>query len=158
MAFGTVMLRQSASTMPPEVSANWGTAALPAPCFVGGSNLVIWKHTRHERAAVELVRFLLSEAVLVQANRAMATLPPLSAMLDSPEFTHDPMREVMAQAIKTGRSYPAFRLWGIVEDRLVNTLLSIGAEVLAHPDRDVVDVIEQQIKPLAQRLSLTLAQ
>ena len=158
IAFGTIMLAQSASALAPEVSANWGTAALPAPCFVGGSNLVIWQHTRHERAAVELVRFLMSEAVLAQANRAMATLPPLTAMLDSAEFIPDPMRNVMAQAIKTGRSYPAFRLWGILEDRLVNTLLSIGVEVLAHPDRDLADLIDQQIIPLAQRLSLTLAQ
>lgn len=158
MAFGTISLRQSAPPLPPEVAANWGTAALPAPCFVGGSNLVIWKHARHERAAVELVRFLMSEAVLAQANRAMATLPPLIASLNSPEFAHDPMRNVMTQAIKTGRSYPAFRLWGIVEDRLVNALLSIGAEVLAHPARDLADILDQQIKPLAQRLSLTLAQ
>ncbi len=158
IAFGTIVLTQSASTLAPEITANWGTAPLPAPCFVGGSNLAIWNHTRHERAAVELVHFLMSDAVLARANRAMATLPPRLAVLDSPEFAHDPMRGVMAQAIKTGRSYPAFRLWGMLEDRLVNVLLSIGAEVLAHPDQDLTETIEQQIRPLAQRLSLTLAQ
>lgn len=158
VAFGTIMLTQSAAGIAPEVIANWGTAALPAPCFVGGSNLVIWNHTRRERAAVELVRFLMSDRALAQANRAMATLAPRLAVLDSPEFAHDPVRSVMTQAIHTGRSYPAFRLWGMVEDRLVNSLLAIGAEVLAQPDRDLRETIEQHIKPLAQRLSLTLAQ
>lgn len=158
IAFGTMMLSQPAYAIAPEVTANWGTAPLPAPCFVGGSNLVIWNHTHHERAAVELVRFLMSDAVLAQANRAMATLPPRLAVLDLPEFAHDPMQGVMAQAIKTGRSYPAFRLWGLLEDRLINALLSIGAEVIAHPDRDLTELIEQQIRPLAQRVSLTLAQ
>lgn len=158
IAFGTIMLAQPASAIAPEVTAHWGTAALPAPCFVGGSNLAIWQHTRRERAAVELVRFLMSDAVLAQANRAMATLPPRLAVLDSPEFADDPLRSVMAQAIKTGRSYPAFRLWGMLENRLVSALLNIGAEVLTQPDRDLVEMIEPQIKSLAQRLSLTLAQ
>ncbi len=158
MAFGTIMLTQSTTGIAPEVSANWGTAALPAPCFVGGSNLVIWRHTHRERAAVELVRFLMSDNVLAQANRAMATLPPRLAVLDTPEFSADPVHGVMPQAIKTGRSYPAFRLWGMLEDRLVNALLSIGAEVLAQPDRDLRETIEQQIRPLAQRMSLTFKQ
>ncbi len=158
MAFGTIMLTQSDAGIAPEVSANWGTAVLPAPCFVGGSNLVIWNHTRHERAAVELVRFLMSDAALAQANRAMATLPPRLAVLNAPEFARDPVRRVMTQAIKTGRSYPAFRLWGMLEDRLVSALLSIGSEVLAQPDRDLRATVEQHIKPLSQRLNLTLAQ
>ncbi len=158
IAFGTIRLTQPAYALAPEITANWGTAPLPAPCFVGGSNLVIWNHTRHERAAVELVRFLLSDTVLARTNRALATLPPRLSVLDLPEFAHDPLRGVMAQAVKTGRSYPAFRLWGLLEDRLVNVLLSIGTEVLAHPDRDLMETIEQQIRPLAQRLSLTLAQ
>ncbi len=158
IAFGTIMLTQSDAGIAPEVSANWGIAALPAPCFVGGSNLVIWNHARHERAAVELVRFLMSDAVLAQANRAMATLPPRLTVLNSREFANDPVRGVMTQAVKTGRSYPAFRLWGMLEERLVNALLSIGAEALAQPDRDVRETIEQSLKPLAQRLNLTLAQ
>lgn len=158
IAFGTIMLSQPADAIAPVVAANWGWVALPAPCFVGGSNLVIWKHTRRERAAVDLVRFLMSDDVLAQTNRAMAALPPRVAVLDSPEFADDSLRTVMAQAIKTGRSYPAFRLWGMVEERLVSALLNIGAEVLAQPDRDLGEAIEQQINPLAQRLSLTLTQ
>lgn len=157
VAFGTMKLAQAASVAP-EVAAHWGTAMLPAPCFVGGTNLVIWRHTRRERAAVELVRFLMSDQVLTQANRAMAALPPRLNLLDAPELAHDPVRGVMAQAIKSGRSYPAFRLWGMLEERLVGALLTIGADVLSQPDRDLRDTIELHIKPLAQRLNLTLAQ
>jgi multiple sugar transport system substrate-binding protein len=157
MAFGTIKLTRAAD-IAPEVAANWGAAMLPAPCFVGGTNLVIWRHTRRERAAVELVRFLMSNQALTQANLAMAALPPRLTLLDAPELAHDAVRGVMAQAIKTGRSYPAFRLWGMLEERLVSALLAIGADVLGQPDRDLRDTIELHIKPLAQRLNLTLAQ
>jgi len=44
----------------PNVIANLGVAPIPGAPFVGGSNLVVWRHAAftHEDLAVELVRFL----------------------------------------------------------------------------------------------------
>src|SRR3972149_1108763 len=39
-----------------EAAAGWGLALPPGTPFVGGSNLVVWQHTRHEREALKLVK------------------------------------------------------------------------------------------------------
>lgn len=158
IAFGTIRLARPGYVVSAEVADNWGVAALPQPSFVGGSNLVIWNHTRHAKAAIDLVRFLTQASSLARCCGPLAALPPRLAVLDTPEFTQDPMLNVMSSAIRFGRTYPAFRLWGLLEDKLVEALLAIGNQLLTQPDRDLRDTIEQQIKPLAQRLNLTLAQ
>jgi len=157
IAFGTIRLAKPAYPLPAEVAENWGVAALPRPCFVGGSNLAIWNHTRHAKAAVDLVRFLTQASSLAHCHGPLAALPPRLTALDTPEFTQDPMLNVMGSAIKTGRAYPAFTLWGLLEDKLVDALLKIGNQMLTQPDSDVETVIRQQIEAVAQRLNLTLS-
>jgi len=67
------------------------------------------------------------------------------------------MLSVMDDAIRTGRAYPVFTLWGLLEDKLVDALLKIGNQMLTQPDSDVETVIRQQIEAVAQRLNLTLS-
>jgi multiple sugar transport system substrate-binding protein len=157
IAFGTIRLARPAYALPAEVADNWGVAALPQPCFVGGSNLVVWNHTRHAKAAVDLVRFLTQASSLAHCYGPLAVLPSRLAALDTPEITHDPMLNVMGNAIRTGRAYPLFALWGLLEDKLIEALLKIGNQLLTQPDADAEAVIRQQIEPLAQRLNLTLS-
>ena len=42
-----------------EVSRNLGAKPLPGIPFVGGGNIGVWKHSRHESAALELVHFFI---------------------------------------------------------------------------------------------------
>ncbi len=67
------------------------------------------------------------------------------------------MLSVMGNAIRAGRAYPSFTLWGLLEDKLVEALLKIGNQLLTQPASDVEAVIRQQIEPVAQRLNLTLS-
>ncbi|HTP10269.1 MAG TPA: extracellular solute-binding protein, partial [Anaerolineae bacterium] len=156
IAFGTIRLTTPTYALPAEVADNWGLAALPQPSFVGGSNLVIWNHTRHAPAALELVRFLTQASSLINCCRPLAALPARLAALDVPEFTQDPVLNVMGDAVRGGRAYPPFTLWGLLEDKLIDALLKIGNQLLTQPDRDVRETIEQYIKPMVQRLNLTL--
>jgi multiple sugar transport system substrate-binding protein len=156
IAFGTIRLTRPAFTLPAEVADNWGVAALPQPSFVGGSNLVVWNHTRNPKAAIDLVRFLTHASSLARCYGPLAVLPPRLAALDAPEITHDPMLNVMGNAIRAGRAYQSFALWGLLEDKLIEALLKIGNQLLTRPDSDIEAVIRQQIEPVAQRLNLTL--
>lgn len=157
IAFGTIRLTTPLYDLPAEVADNWGVAALPQPSFVGGSNLVVWNHSQHAQAALELVRFLTQPVSLIQCCRSLAALPARLAALDTPEFTQDPVLNVMSAAIRGGRAYPTFTLWGLLEDRLIEALLTIGYQLLLQPDRDLRETIAQLIKPMTQRLNLTLA-
>ena len=67
------------------------------------------------------------------------------------------MLSVMDDAIRTGRAYPVFTLWGLLEDKLVDALLKIGNQLLTQPDANVEAVIRKQIEPVAQRLNLAMS-
>ena len=158
MTFGTMNLTMPQVQVPPEVTANWGWAALPQPCFVGGSHLAIWKHTRNKRAALQLIEFLTRASTLITINRSLATLPPRLALLNTPEFTNNPMLKVMADAIKSGRTYQPLHLWGLLEDKIVSALLKIGSEILARPEENSDEIIRREIDTLSNRLGIILSQ
>jgi len=103
------------------------------------------------------VRFLTQASSLARCYGPLAALPPRLAALDAPELTGDPMLNVMGNAIRAGRAYPAFALWGLLEDKLVEALLKIGNQLLTQPDSDLEAVIRQHIEPVAKRLNLTLS-
>ena len=56
----------------------------------------------------------------------------------------------------SGRGFPTGQLWGLVEKRLTDVLADIWANVLKDPEADPSEMIEGQIKGLANRLRLTL--
>ncbi|HEY4689493.1 MAG TPA: extracellular solute-binding protein [Anaerolineae bacterium] len=141
----------------PTARATVGAALMPGVPFVGGSDLVIWNHTRHPEAAVELVRFLTSrEAQIAYAARAN----PFPARLDAvnaPRFANDPLYRVATDSLRVGRAFPAIPLWGLIEDGLTAACAWIWADLLANPDIDLDTVIRQHLDPLARRLNLTLS-
>lgn len=158
ITFGTMRMATPEGNPPRDVTDNWGWASLPQPCFVGGSNLVIWKHTRNKRAALKLVEFLTDAATLVRSNPAMATLPPRIAVLQSGAYTSDPMLKVMSQAAQSGQAYPPLRLWGLVEDKLVAALLKIGTQILSNPDESIDNIVQREVEAASRRLDMILAQ
>lgn len=158
IAFGTARLAMPDYPVPEILTNNWGWAPLPKPCFVGGSNLIVWNHTPNKRAATKLVKFLTEASTLARSNHRLATLPPRLSVMEIPEFKDDPMFSVMSAAIQTGRSYPSLRLWGLVEDRLVSALLQIGAEILAQPNQEIENIVQQSILTTTHRINLTISQ
>lgn len=158
ITFGTMRLATLEGKFPREVIDNMGWAALPQPCFVGGSNIVIWKHTRNKLAALKLVAFLTKASTLARSNLPLATLPPRLEVLQTPAFTEDPMLSVMADAISKGRAYPPLRLWGIIEDKLVSALLKIGADLLANPKGNTDEIIARGIEDVTRRADSFLSQ
>jgi multiple sugar transport system substrate-binding protein len=156
--FGTIRMAMPEGKIPEQVSKNWGWATLPQPCFVGGSNLVIWKHSRNQNAALKLLSFLTEPANMQRSSAAMATLPPRLSALQSPLYAEDPMLKVMSDSIRNGRAYPPLKLWGLVEDKIVAGLLNIGAQVLASSPASALQIVEQEIENVCHRVELILSQ
>jgi len=142
----------------PCVMANLGTALIPGVSFVGGSNLVIWRHVAfsHERLALELVRFLTSQQAQRTYNPRIGLLPVRPDVLQDVPFTTDPSYPVLLQGLKTGRSFPVIPQWGIVEDRLMTALSQLWETVLARPEQNLDAVIVEQLEPIGERLDLML--
>lgn len=158
ISFGTLVFGREREQAPQIVRENWCAVPLPGAHFIGGSNLVVWKHAHSDRAALDLVRFLTSQAVQARCALPQAALPPRLSALATPHIAQDPMTNVMAQSIRSGRSYYAIPLWGLVEDRLVQALMQIARCAIAEENVDLDALIHQYIHPMARKLSITLSQ
>jgi multiple sugar transport system substrate-binding protein len=161
--------RQVAATMGPcgwlaairgqstaQDTATLGIGLPPGPPYVGGSNLVIWRHSPHAREGLELVRFLVSKSTQVEFSPRMANPPTRLDALDEPPYSTDPHCQTVATALKTGRPYPAVPRWGLVEERVSTTFVQIWKELLSEPDHDLDDVLDRHMDALASRLEMAL--
>ena len=156
-AFGTLTFRHVEESLSTQVQENWYAAPLPGPHFVGGVDLVVWKYSRFEELALELIQFLNRSEIVSQCARAMTTSPARLSALESANNNQDPLLLAVAESTRTGRTYFPVRLWGLMEERFVAALLNISHTLLQSPDLDLDATIRQAILPVARRLNITLS-
>ena len=140
--------------------ANLGVALPPGPSFVGGSNLVIWRHIapRLERTALALVEFLTSPEIELEYSLRAGNLPARLDALNQPPFSTDPFYQVFAEALRQGRSLPTISLWATVEENLFSAFGTIWERILEDPNQPVASIVQEILEPLAVRLDRTLEQ
>jgi ABC-type glycerol-3-phosphate transport system substrate-binding protein len=141
----------------PDVLDRIGAAQPPGPAYVGGSNLILWSHSRYQADAVELVQKLTSKEVheyLVDDG----VLPARKDILLEPPYTTDPHLQVMVEALNTGRAYPNSRRWGLVEERLGMTFINIWGEVFENDGKDIDRILEHHLGTMCRRLETTLSE
>ncbi len=141
----------------PEVAQNLGTAIIPGIPYVGGSNLVMWQHSRQTKAAITLIRYLTSHEAQTQVIAQNGRLPARLDVLANPPFTTDPHYQVIGESLKTGRSFQATYMWGLIEDKFANALVKIWTVLLSNPALNTDEVIAQYLNPLAKELNQNLA-
>jgi multiple sugar transport system substrate-binding protein len=137
-----------------------GVALPPGAPFVGGSNLVLWEHitVRDEKAAIDLVTLLLGADAQAALCYHAGQMPVRMEVLKQPPYSDDPYYKVFGEAMRKGRALPNVSLWGVVEDKLIDTFGHIWEDILAQPTQRVEDIVAQHLEPLAARLDKTLAQ
>jgi multiple sugar transport system substrate-binding protein len=156
LAFGTYSFMFDPDSILPAVRENWAAAPLPEPHFVGGVNLVTWKYSRRDQLAHELIRFLNLPEVVLEVSQAMLTSPARLDVLTGPIYMQDPILNVVSASARSGRGYLPVPLWGLIEDRLCEALVTVSANVLDSADGSADEMIMQIIKATAKRLNLTL--
>jgi multiple sugar transport system substrate-binding protein len=155
---GSWLFQRAPDQGSPDLAEQLGAALPPGPSFVGGSHLVIWKHSRNYDAAVQLVRFLTRTPAIVAYSREIGLLPATLDALDAEPFAGNPFWQLTREGVRTGRSFPVIRSWGMLEYRLVAALSSLWSETLASPGQNIDAVLRGHLDPLAQRLDQLLAQ
>jgi multiple sugar transport system substrate-binding protein len=133
-----------------------GLALPPGPAFVGGSNLIVWQHTRRAQEAVALVRFLIAQQTQLDFCRAGSFLPARVDALSEPLYTDDVHYRVIVEALKTGRAFPMIPRWGDVEGELGKGLVWLWNTLLASPGMDSGALVKPYIEATAQRLAIML--
>jgi len=141
----------------PTEAAQIGLALPPGPPFVGGTNLIIWRHSEEEELAVALVRHLSTQTPEPDYCLRVGFLPVRLAALAEPPYSTDPRYQVIIEAIQRGRPFPFIPRWGLVEERLTSTFTEIWASLQANPEQDLDALLTRHLELLGKRLEMTLA-
>ena len=141
-----------------ETHENIGLALPLGAPMLGGSHLVIWKHSRKQDAALKLIHFLTQTDTQVHYAQRIGLLPAVVEALNEEPFTTDRLWRSAVQAAKAGRAVPITRSWGLMEDRLATEFASVWQAFFDSPALDLVTVLKRRLEPLATRLEQVLTQ
>lgn len=141
----------------PEIQAHTRYTLPPGVPYLGGSHLVVWKHTRQSAPVLALVSYLASAEVQQQFVQSIGLLPTRLDVLSQGIFLHDPFYQRVTEGLKQARAFPAFPLWGMVENRLTEAFMTIWSEVLSSPAPEIHAIVDKHLLATAKRLNATLA-
>ena len=133
-----------------------GIALPPGSSFVGGANLIIWRHARYEAECIDLIRHLVSPQAQIEFCPAGGLLPVRMEALLDPQYTNDPHARVLVEALQKGRIPTPFALWGMVEDKLSTSFAQVWADIFARPGGNLEVILARNLEGLARRLDIML--
>ena len=139
-----------------ERFSQMGITSPPGPSFVGGTCLVVWKHSRQQDYALKLVEYLTTPAIQAEYCAMIGFLPARRDAWDQAPFSSNPHYQALHQVLLNGRGLPPISLWGVIEERLSLALGQIWSELSANPAADLPALLRQHLVPLARRLNITL--
>ncbi len=137
---------------PPEYLAKLGVALPPGPSFVGGSNLVMWKHAKGERKKIKLDWVTHLTTTDAQRSICLATglLPAAKELLTEAPYSTDPHYRVFVKALETGRPLPQVPFWGAIEAALIQVFGNIWSDLKEDPQASVRSVVSKHLGPMAE--------
>lgn len=144
------------SYLTPELRAHIGMVLPPGIPYVGGSYLVVWEYTHNVRDALKLLRFLTDARAMQRYALEMGKLPARFSALSETLVPFNMSVETLVRRLGEGRSLHGVPLWGMIEDRLANTLRDIWHDVLESPEADIEAIMERHLQVLTRGLELTL--
>lgn len=152
----TETIKEQRRPLPAEVVENYACAMPPGVPYVGGTHLVIWRHSLHEQDALRLIAHLISPDVLMAIFRASGNIPARTAALQGAPFAGDPDYQRMIECVHAGRSFRSAHLWAGVEMRLSALCDQLWDDLFANPELDLEGEIERRARELSVRLEKTL--
>jgi multiple sugar transport system substrate-binding protein len=136
--------------LPAELQAAWMTAPLPGPTgpgasIAGGSSLVIFRRSRRNAEAWQLIEFLSRPEVQQQFYRLTGDLPARRSAWNAPELAQDPHAQAFRDQLERVRPVPKVPEWEriatelrLVMEKVVRGSLperGVAAELDARADR-----------------------
>lgn len=123
--------------LPPGHQDEWMTAPMPGPdgpglSNAGGSSLVLFKTSRHQDAAWQLVRFLSRPDIQVRFHALTGDLPPRISVWRTKALADDPYARAFGEQMTRLRATPKVPEW----ERIGTEIRTIG-EKAAHGELTV---------------------
>ena len=145
--------------LPPEMAGRWATAPLPVPdedgpgagnSLVGGSSLVIFRGSRHARAAWELIEYLSEPAQQARLFALIGDLPARRAAWQDPALAADPRVGAFREQLRHAVPPPKVPEWEQIATRIWERSESVVEgrqdldQALAGLDRDADRILEKR--------------
>jgi ABC-type glycerol-3-phosphate transport system substrate-binding protein len=144
----------------PDMYVRTGVHPLPGKPFVSGDNLIIWKDVRQsperERAAVELVSFLVSETAQKRFSQPMEQFPVRHDAIASLKSPIEKMIPVLQETFEHGRAHRPGRLWARAEQQLGHAFDDITTDIITKLNLPVESILEIHLSQLRHNFSLLL--
>ncbi|HSQ41119.1 MAG TPA: extracellular solute-binding protein [Fibrobacteraceae bacterium] len=129
--------------------------------FVGGSNLAIFKFSKHRPEAMLLLEYLVGRPdIQQQMSRASGFLPALRETYDMPYFRENHDRQVFQRMVQQGRAYPSVHYWGEIETSILSRRLGNIFDLItaAKPGEWPEDKVIQEIRATDTEITRYIAQ
>jgi multiple sugar transport system substrate-binding protein len=133
-----------------------GVAPVPGIPFIGGTHLIIWRHTRKEHEIVRLMQYLTSPQVQRRFIERPLLLPSRIDILDDKPFVDDPRYRIFAESLRAGRVLTISYRWAAVEQRLERMMTQLWADLADDPDLDLEAEIASRIAEMSEHLEKTV--
>lgn len=145
-----------------DLLSQLGVVPLPGPAFVGGTLLVVWKHSKYLFEPVDLIRRLTDQEFQAKYCQVSGLLPVRRDLWNESLVQGDVYLSMFDRAIRGGRGLHPIPLWGMIEDHLSNTLGAIWRDLYAlnKPGQQLAqlsDIVGVRLDALALTLNMTLS-
>ena len=140
----------------PAMEGRWGTAPLPGPdgpasglSTAGGSSLVLFRRSKHQDAAWQLIEFLSRPEVQLRFYHLTGDLPACRAAWSDTAFTNDPYSRAFAVQLTRTRSTPKVPEWENISLRLQD---KVEGMVLAHlPPDSALATLDHEVDRILEK-------
>ena len=143
-----------------KMRENVAVTTLPGVPWIGGDHLVVWRNVladaEHEKAALDLVKYLSKRETQIQLFHAENILPARADAYDELTFPLETTSLTLQKILRLGRPHPPVRLWRRIEAFLDEMLLDIGSMVLRQPTVAPSDIAMPMLDQYDQKLSAVL--
>jgi multiple sugar transport system substrate-binding protein len=145
--------------LPPALDGRWATAPLPAPdelgggtgqSEVGGSSLVVFRGSRHQRAAWRLIEYLSQPEQQARFYALIGDLPARRAAWQAPALAGDPMARAFREQLLHAVPAPKVPEWEQIanliwehSERVIEGRQGLD-QALADLDRDADRILEKR--------------
>lgn len=127
--------------------------------FVGGSNLAIFKASKHKEAAWKLVKYLTCDKkAQLEYTKYCGFLPARLEVFKHPYYSINPARKVLQEAVKYGKTYPCISGWGLLEPILTRRFGIMWDYVTGSKEPVKEEEIQRQLDLAKQEIEAVLSQ
>jgi multiple sugar transport system substrate-binding protein len=140
----------------PIVRENLGVALYPGISLIGGTDLVIWRHSLQVLQAIELINYLTGFEVAKFIFENYHILPARINHYGHLLKGSDPIYPLLLQSLQTGRSLRSHFRWAGVETRLDLFFKQMWQDLFINPAMNLENEIEKRLVEVSTRLNQTI--